>query len=126
MHLQLTPEQRHEILEEFFFEGEQRPAQAFQFYSLSSLSAVIAAAGLILPSTAVVIGAMLISPLMKPILGIAATMVHGLARNLRPNRTIDTLQKRMVEALHKPVEITVVGSFGFWRSTCPASRACYP
>lgn len=76
-YLHLTPEQRHEILEEFFFEGEERPAYAFQFYCLSSLSAVIAAAGLILPSTAVVIGAMLVSPLMTPILGIAAAMVMG-------------------------------------------------
>nr|NIS43767.1 DUF389 domain-containing protein [Desulfuromonadales bacterium] len=73
----LTPEQRREILDQLFFEGTARVPYIWQFYSLSSLSAIIATAGLILPSTAVVIGAMLISPLMTPILGISASIIMG-------------------------------------------------
>ncbi len=73
----LTPEQRREILDQLFFEGTARKPYVWQFYSLLSLSAMIAGAGLLIPSTAVVIGAMLISPLMTPILGISAAMIMG-------------------------------------------------
>ena len=73
----LAPGQRREILDQLFFEGSARKPYVWQFYSLTSLSAIIATAGLILPSTAVVIGAMLVSPLMTPILGIAAAMIMG-------------------------------------------------
>jgi uncharacterized hydrophobic protein (TIGR00271 family) len=48
-----------------------------QFYILLALSTVIATAGLLLNSTAVVIGAMLLSPLMTPMLAIAAAIVMG-------------------------------------------------
>ena len=73
----LTPEQRREILDQLFFEGATRMPYVWQFYSLLSLSAMVATAGLLLPSAAVVIGAMLISPLMTPILGIAASVIMG-------------------------------------------------
>jgi uncharacterized hydrophobic protein (TIGR00271 family) len=53
------------------------------FYMLISLSAMIAALGLIVNSPAVVIGAMLVAPLMSPIVGTGMAIVLGDARFLR-------------------------------------------
>lgn len=47
------------------------------FYAMLLTSSLIAAFGLIANSTAVVIGAMLVSPLMTPILGISMALVRG-------------------------------------------------
>lgn len=47
------------------------------YYTLISAAALIASLGLIANSTAVVIGAMLVSPLMTPIFGIALGMIRG-------------------------------------------------
>lgn len=47
------------------------------FYILVILSTIIAAYGLIANSTAVVIGAMIVAPLMTPIIGIALSLVSG-------------------------------------------------
>lgn len=48
-----------------------------RFAVLLGLSVVVAAVGLLQNSTAVVIGAMMIAPLMAPIMGIAASLVMG-------------------------------------------------
>jgi uncharacterized hydrophobic protein (TIGR00271 family) len=53
------------------------------FYVLITLSAAIAALGLNLNSPAVVIGAMLVAPLMSPIVGLGMAMVYGDTRFLR-------------------------------------------
>lgn len=53
------------------------------FYMLISLSAMIAGLGLIVNSPAVVIGAMLVAPLMSPIVGTGMAIVLGDARFLR-------------------------------------------
>lgn len=49
----------------------------FDFVALISLSTVIAALGLLQNSAAVIIGAMLIAPLMTPILGVGLAMAQG-------------------------------------------------
>lgn len=54
-----------------------------QFFVLIALSAMIAALGLIVNSPAVVIGAMLVAPLMSPIIGTGLAIVLGDARFLR-------------------------------------------
>lgn len=59
------------------FEGTDKRAYWKRFTMLLSLSVVIATMGLVRNSGAVVIAAMLIAPLMTPILGIAASMVVG-------------------------------------------------
>ena len=46
------------------------------------LSTTIAAMGLVTDSAAVVIGAMLVAPLMTPILAVAGAAVHGQPRRL--------------------------------------------
>ena len=73
----MSHEQRREILNELFFEGEERMPYVRQFYSLLAISTLIASLGLMKNSTAVVIGAMLLSPLMTPILAFAASLVMG-------------------------------------------------
>jgi uncharacterized hydrophobic protein (TIGR00271 family) len=73
----LSPEQRREILKQIFFEGEAYVPYVKQFYLLLALSAVIATLGLVRNSPAVVIGAMLLSPLMTPILAFTASLVMG-------------------------------------------------
>lgn len=49
----------------------------FDFFALMALSTTIAAVGLIQNSAAVVIGAMLVAPLMTPLLGIGLALVQG-------------------------------------------------
>ena len=73
----LPPEQRSEILNQLFFEGEEHMPEVKRFYMLLALSAIIAFFGLARNSSAVVIGAMLLSPLMTPILAFAASLVMG-------------------------------------------------
>ena len=73
----LSPEQRREILNQLFFEGEARMPYVKQLYLLLALSALIASLGLVRNSSAVVIGAMLLSPLMTPILAFTASLVMG-------------------------------------------------
>jgi len=50
----------------------------FRFYALLATASLIAAFGLISNSTAVIIGAMLVSPLMTPIIGLALGFVIGM------------------------------------------------
>ena len=62
------------------FEGVQRHSRwNFDFLTLITLSTSIAALGLVQSSTAVVIGAMLVAPLMTPLLGSGLSLVQ---RNL--------------------------------------------
>ncbi len=72
-----TPEEQAQVFDAFFFEGKRRIPYLQQFFTLMVLSAAIAAFGLVNNSAAVVIGAMLVAPLMTPILAIAAAVVQG-------------------------------------------------
>lgn len=73
---------RRSVLDELFFEGpEWRPFLA-RFTTLLMLSTVIAGLGLVADSAAAIIGAMLVAPLMTPILGVAGAMVHGDLRRM--------------------------------------------
>lgn len=56
---------------------------SIDFYVLIVLSSIIATSGLIQNSAAVIIGAMLVAPLMTPILSMAASMVQGSFGHLR-------------------------------------------
>jgi len=49
----------------------------FDFFALMVLSTIIAAIGLIQSSAAVVIGAMLVAPLMTPLLGMGVALIQG-------------------------------------------------
>jgi uncharacterized hydrophobic protein (TIGR00271 family) len=65
-----------------FFEGDERNRRLSRFWTLLLLAAVIASAGVIGDSTATVIGAMIVAPLMTPILGIVLSIVLGDRANL--------------------------------------------
>ena len=68
-----TPERTQAVVREIT-EGSEPKAS---YYALLVTSAMIACFGLVTNSTAVIIGAMLVSPLMTPIFGIAAGMLRG-------------------------------------------------
>jgi hypothetical protein len=59
--------------DQLFFDGPERTRLLSRFWPLLPLSAVIASAGVVSDSTATVIGAMIVAPLMTPILGIVIT-----------------------------------------------------
>lgn len=59
------------------FEGREAPAYWRKFALLLTLAVVIATMGLLRNSGAVIIAAMLVAPLMTPILGIASSIVMG-------------------------------------------------
>lgn len=65
-----------------FFEGPEVGRRLSRFWMLMLLSAVIAGAGIVSDSTATVIGAMIVAPLMVPIQGTMLSAVLGDRRNL--------------------------------------------
>ena len=69
--------------DQLFFEGTARDRRLSRFWLLLPLSAVIASAGVVSNSTATVIGAMIVAPLMTPILGIVLAVVLTDGANLR-------------------------------------------
>ena len=71
--LRLSSERKIEIVREIK-EGSQPSGS---FYALLLAASLIASFGLMANSTAVVIGAMLVSPLMTPILGMSLALVRG-------------------------------------------------
>lgn len=77
------------IADQVFFEGDERNERLVRFSVLVVLSTMIAAFGLLADSVAVVIGAMLVAPLMGPILGVAVSVVLTASRQLvRSGRTV--------------------------------------
>lgn len=69
--------------DQVFFEGAERNRRLSRYWFLLVLSTVIASAGVVNDSTATVIGAMIVAPLMTPILGIVLAVVLADAGNLR-------------------------------------------
>ena len=69
--------------DQVFFEGPERKRHLSRYWLLLLLSAVIACAGVESESTATVIGAMIIAPLMVPILGVVLSVVLADGPNLR-------------------------------------------
>src|SRR5262245_17414817 len=64
------------------FDGEERGRKLSGFWALLVLAAMIATAGIVSDSTATVIGAMIVAPLMTPILGTVLAVVTADGRNL--------------------------------------------
>jgi uncharacterized hydrophobic protein (TIGR00271 family) len=70
-------ERRDEIDDGLYFEQPDRTNKLVAWWVMLLLSVAIATFGILQDSTAVVIGAMLIAPLMTPIIGTAAGAVNG-------------------------------------------------
>ncbi|EGJ48896.1 TIGR00341 family protein [Desulfocurvibacter africanus] len=77
--IKTTPERRAQVIGDI----SQGSEPGIRFYVLVGVSTLIASIGLIADSTAVVIGAMLVAPLMTPIFGISLALVLGEAKLLR-------------------------------------------
>jgi len=75
----LSPERRGEV--QVQLREASRPD--FGFFLLVVLSCIIATQGLLVDSAAVIIGAMLVAPLMSPIIGIGLASITGDERTLR-------------------------------------------
>ncbi|MEH6582581.1 MAG: DUF389 domain-containing protein [Halioglobus sp.] len=74
----LTPEERRGVLEDLFVFGKKNQTPFLVRMSvLLILSTIIATAGLLSDSAAVVIGAMLVAPLMNPVMAAAGAVVMG-------------------------------------------------
>lgn len=74
----LSPEERREVLEDLFVFGKKnRNPYLVRMGILLVLSTMIATAGLLSDSAAVVIGAMLVAPLMNPVMAAAGAVVMG-------------------------------------------------
>jgi uncharacterized hydrophobic protein (TIGR00271 family) len=72
-----TDAEREQVLDDLF-PGDHRVVQYFKrFATLIVLSTMIAAFGLLANSAAVVIGAMLVAPLMTPMLALAASLIYA-------------------------------------------------
>jgi uncharacterized hydrophobic protein (TIGR00271 family) len=74
----ITPEERRSVLEDLFVFGkENQTPYLVRMSILLILSTIIASAGLLSDSAAVVIGAMLVAPLMNPVMAAAGSVVMG-------------------------------------------------
>jgi uncharacterized hydrophobic protein (TIGR00271 family) len=74
----ISPEERRGVLEDLFVFGkENQTPYLVRMGILLVLSTVIASAGLLSDSAAVVIGAMLVAPLMNPVMAAAGSVVMG-------------------------------------------------
>ncbi len=73
---------RQALYSKLLYEGPAAARRAVRFFTLMTFAAVIASMGVITDSTAVVIGAMLIAPLMTPLMGMAISLVMGWPRRL--------------------------------------------
>jgi uncharacterized hydrophobic protein (TIGR00271 family) len=67
--------------EQLLFDGPGASKKLTRFWTLLVLAAVIASAGVVSDSTATVIGAMIVAPLMTPILGLVLSIVTADGRN---------------------------------------------
>jgi uncharacterized hydrophobic protein (TIGR00271 family) len=76
----ITPEDVPALEAKLFFEGDKRLIRLERYAVLLFLSTIIATYGVIGDSVAIVIGAMIIAPLMRPIMATAAALVMGEVR----------------------------------------------
>lgn len=77
---------RQDVVEKLIFEGDDLLRRVARYASLMAFATAIAALGILTDSTAVVIGAMLVAPLMTPIMATSLSLVMG-----RPTRAIRSL-----------------------------------
>lgn len=73
-------QRREGLAETLYFENPGRAPKLTAWWTMLLLSVAIATFAVLQDSTAVVIGAMLIAPLMTPILGLAGALVNGWRR----------------------------------------------
>lgn len=95
------------ITRSFLVEGPERGRVLSSFWTLLVLSAVIAAAGVVADSVATVIGAMIVAPLMRPILGTACAVVLARRQQLVVNLALVAAGATVVVAIGYVLGLTV-------------------
>ncbi len=119
----VLPERQRRTLEELTEDLDLRAgdsgAKLSAFWTMLSLSAVIATAGVLADSTATVIGAMIIAPLSTPIMGIAL----GVAKQRKNSSFLFVLTgSSLVVAVGLVFSIAVPGTFDLLDDSQIASR----
>ncbi len=102
----LLPNLQAEDRSELYNRVRRSARPNIDYFVLIVLSAMIATFGLLLNSPAVIIGAMLVAPLMGPIVSTGASIVFGDARTLR--RASVSLIQGAVAAIFIAVLVTVI------------------
>ncbi len=74
---------RQALYSKILYDGPQTARRVIRFFTLMGFASVIASMGVLTDSTAVVIGAMLIAPLMTPLMGMAVSLVMGWPTRLK-------------------------------------------
>ncbi|MFW2380267.1 MAG: DUF389 domain-containing protein [Acidimicrobiales bacterium] len=95
----MAREERARVVANLFHEGGRRTPFVHRFGALMILSSLIAVLGLLADSTAVVIGAMIVAPLMAPVLGVAAAIVMDWPRRAAESALTAGLGSLMAIAL---------------------------
>ncbi len=81
-------EERQSLYAKILYDGGETRVRIIRFFALMSFASVIASMGVITDSTAVVIGAMLIAPLMTPLMGMAISLAMGWPNRLALSATV--------------------------------------
>ena len=92
-------DERARVVSNLFFEGGRRIPFVHRFGALMVLSSTIAVLGLLADSTAVVIGAMIVAPLMGPVLGISAALVMDWPRRAAESAVVASAGSLLAIAL---------------------------
>ena len=102
--------ERRDVIDRLFPHGMPRRQFFTRFVSLMMLSTAIAVFGILADSTAVVIGAMLVAPLMFPVLGAAAAVVMGWPRRIASRAALVAAGSMMAVLLASLISFIIPGS----------------
>lgn len=73
----VTDVRRQRVIHSMYHEGTRFRTWVWRFATLMALSVGLASLGLVADSAAVIIGAMVVAPLMGPVLGVSAAIIMG-------------------------------------------------
>jgi uncharacterized hydrophobic protein (TIGR00271 family) len=76
----VTPRRRRRVIRSMYHEHARFRPWVWRFATLMALSVSLATLGLVADSPAVIIGAMVVAPLMGPVLGVSAAVIMGWPR----------------------------------------------
>jgi len=82
---------RQRLYRELLYEGDRTQAKVTRFAALMVFASIIASMGVVADSTAVVVGAMLIAPLMTPLMGMALSLAMGWPNRLARSSVVALL-----------------------------------
>ena len=101
--------ERRRVITGLFQEGERARPFFWRFSSLMALSVTIASLGIVADSTAVVIGAMLVAPLIGPVLGVAAAIGMAWPRRLARQTVLVAFGAALAVVLAAAISLVLPG-----------------